>query len=204
MPFGDMELAIRMALLAAPAVQGEPVAEMVELLKEQLNDMTEYKVAAHQLIGIPASVGISEPIEGFAKRPQDIMPAVRDMALRIELLERQAAELEWQLAESRANDKQAMAYLTQIRELVGGEDFPDMVRRCEKLRKDAGTERQIQRAAQHLPEGWRIIVEVERDAGWIDAFNPDGRRIEIDWVGSLAEQIEQAIDATMQEASHDN
>src|SRR5690606_27898334 len=26
MPFGDMELAIRMALLAAPAVQGEPVA----------------------------------------------------------------------------------------------------------------------------------------------------------------------------------
>jgi len=70
---------------------------------------------------------------------------------------------------------------------------------CEKLRKDAGTERQIQRAAQHLPEGWRIIVEVERDAGWIDAFNPDGRRIEIDWVGSLAEQIEQAIDAALQE-----
>lgn len=26
MPFGDMDLAIRMALLAAPAVQGEPVA----------------------------------------------------------------------------------------------------------------------------------------------------------------------------------
>src|SRR5690606_41562935 len=28
MPFGDMELAIRMALLAAPAVQGEPVGEV--------------------------------------------------------------------------------------------------------------------------------------------------------------------------------
>ena len=26
MPFGDMELAIRMAILAAPAVQGEPAA----------------------------------------------------------------------------------------------------------------------------------------------------------------------------------
>src|SRR5690606_25429804 len=172
-----------------------------ELLKEQLNDMTEYKVAAHQLIGIPASVGISEPVEGFAKRPQDIMPAVRDMALRIEELERQAAERDWQLAESRANDQQAMAYLTQIRELVGGEDFPDMVLRCEKLRKDAVTERQIQRAAQHLPEGWRITVEVEKDAGWVDAFNPDGSRIEIDWIGSLAEQIEHAIDTAMQEAN---
>lgn len=75
---------------------------------------------------------------------------------------------------------------------------------CEKLRKDAGTERQIQRAAQHLPEGWRITVEVEKDAGLVDAFNPDGSRIEIDWIGSLAEQIEQAIDTAMQEDRHDN
>ena len=28
MPFGDMELAIQMALLAAPAVQGEPVGRV--------------------------------------------------------------------------------------------------------------------------------------------------------------------------------
>src|SRR5690554_4562546 len=28
MPFGDMEMAIRMAVLAAPAVQGEPVGEI--------------------------------------------------------------------------------------------------------------------------------------------------------------------------------
>ena len=69
----------------------------------------------------------------------------------------------------------------------------------EALCKDVGTERQIQRAAQHLPEGWRITVEVEKDAGWVYAFNPDGRRVEIDWVGSLDEQIEQAIDAAMQE-----
>src|SRR5690606_42121907 len=61
------------------------------------------------------------------------MPAVRDMALRIELLERQAAEREWQLAESRANDKQAMAYLNEVRAIVGGDGFPDMARRCERL-----------------------------------------------------------------------
>src|SRR5690606_36720293 len=120
MAFGDMQMAIRMALLAAPAVQGEPVGY----------------VRPHQLIGIPASVRISEPIEGFAKPPQDFMPAVRDMAVRIELLEREAAEREWQLAESRANDQQAMAYLAAVREVVGGEGFPEMVERVEKLQAE--------------------------------------------------------------------
>lgn len=88
--------------------------------------------------------------------------------------------------------------------LIRLSDYEALQVECEKLRKEAETERQIQRAAQHLPEGWRITVEVEKDAGWVDAFNPDGSRIEIDWTGSLAEQIEQAIDAAMQETSHDN
>jgi len=59
-----------------PALQAE-----CALLREQRDAMAEHKMAAHQL------VGICEPIEGFAARPQDIMPAVRDMALRIEALE---------------------------------------------------------------------------------------------------------------------
>lgn len=105
----------------------------LELWKAKIDAMAEHEVAARQLTGIPASVGISEPVEGFAKRPQDIMPAVRDMALRIELLESQLAESEALLAESRANDQQAMRYLNQVREIVGGDDFPDMVRRCERL-----------------------------------------------------------------------
>src|SRR5690606_32602095 len=52
-------------------------------------------------------------------------------------LQAEIMELKRALAESRANDLTAMGYLNQIRELVGGEDFPDMVRRCAKLRKDA-------------------------------------------------------------------
>lgn len=59
------------------------------------------------------------------------------VAAEIELLERQSAEHERLLAESRANDQQAMAYLSEVRAIVGGDDFPDMVRRCEKLLKDA-------------------------------------------------------------------
>src|SRR5690606_27890220 len=53
-----------------------------------------------------------------------------------ELMEHQAAERERLLAESRANDQQAMAYLSEVRALVGGYDFPDMVRRCEKLQAE--------------------------------------------------------------------
>lgn len=64
-----------------------------DLLREQLDAMEEYKMAARHLIGIPASVGICEPIEGFAARPQDIMPAVRDMALKIEALQAECERL---------------------------------------------------------------------------------------------------------------
>lgn len=49
-------------------------------------------------------------------------------------LQAECKELRTALSESRANDLTAMGYLNQIRQLVGGDDFPDMVRRCEKLR----------------------------------------------------------------------
>lgn len=50
-----------------------------------------------------------------------------------EALKDKCRSLEVALAESRANDKQAMAYLTQIRELVGGDDLPDMVEKVKEL-----------------------------------------------------------------------
>lgn len=103
---GDSERLARFFTAANPATVLALMDE-IDLLRDQLDALAEYKLAAHQLIGIPASVGISEPIEGFAKRPQDIMPAVRGMALRIELLEHQAAERDRLLAESRAD---AQAY----------------------------------------------------------------------------------------------
>ena len=43
------------------------------------------------------------------------------------------AELEAQLAESRANDRTAMGYLSDIRKIVGGDDFPQMVQRIAEL-----------------------------------------------------------------------
>lgn len=42
-----------------------------------------------------------------------------------------------QLAESQANDRTAMGYLAEVRAIVGGDDFPGMVRNVKALRKDA-------------------------------------------------------------------
>lgn len=54
-----------------------------------------------------------------------------------EALQTECKELRSALAESRSNDLTAMGYLSQVRGIVGGDDFPDMVRKCEVLRKDA-------------------------------------------------------------------
>jgi uncharacterized protein YigA (DUF484 family) len=53
--------------------------------------------------------------------------------------------LERMLAESRANDRTAMGYLAEVRAIVGGDDFPDMVRRVAEL--DA------------QKDGWQINAE---------------------------------------------
>ena len=49
-------------------------------------------------------------------------------------LQAKCLELTQALAESQANDRQAMRYLNQVREIVGGDDFPDMVERCRELK----------------------------------------------------------------------
>ena len=118
-----------------------------------------------------------------AKRPQDIMPAVRDMALRIELLEHQAAERDRLLAESRANDQQAMAYLSAVRALVGGDDFPDMVRRCEKLRAECEKRQAAMIEAKSYIEHYMYGGSAYRE--------PAAKAIAL-------------IDDAMQEANHDN
>lgn len=51
-----------------------------------------------------------------------------------ERLQAECEELRTSLAESRANDKQAMAYLEAVRGIVGGDSFPEMVGRVKELR----------------------------------------------------------------------
>lgn len=92
-----------------------------------------------------------------------------------EALQAEYEELRAALAESRANDLTAMGYLNQIRQLVGGDDFPDMVRRCEKLRKVA--------------DQYRRLIELGEDFQWENII-----RVDISDFPSRAD----AIDAVMQ------
>lgn len=48
-------------------------------------------------------------------------------------LQAECEELRTALAESRANDRQAMAYLEAVREIVGGDSFPEMIGRVKEL-----------------------------------------------------------------------
>jgi FtsZ-binding cell division protein ZapB len=51
-------------------------------------------------------------------------------------LQAECEELRTALIGARANDRQAMAYLNEVRALVGGDDFPDMVERVAKLQAE--------------------------------------------------------------------
>jgi len=112
-------------------------------------------------------------------------PSWNDLEPYTPALQAECKELRTALSESRANDLTAMGYLNQIRELVGGDDFPDMVERvaklqaeCDNLRKDAKRyvplNEAVQRAAAELPEGWEIQLCVMRDSGWVDLIGPEG------------------------------
>ena len=69
----------------------------IKLLEEQRDSFTMHKMASRQCIGIPASVGVCEPVEGFAERPQDLAPAMRQMALIIEADKARIAAQQWLL-----------------------------------------------------------------------------------------------------------
>ena len=115
MPFGDMDMAIRMALLEAPDVQGEPLGYVVPRMAARLGK--------GELCGISV---LDQPEDGHTL-PVYLTPQPA--------LQEECKELRTALAESRANDRQAMYYLNQVREIVGGNDFPDMVERCRELVK---------------------------------------------------------------------
>ena len=52
----------------------------------------------------------------------------------------------------------------------------------------------LQSAARDLPEGWSIIVQIERGAGWVELYNADGARIDFENVDrDLHEQVAEAL-----------
>tara|TARA_Y100000782_G_scaffold8531_1_gene9947 strand:+ start:8675 stop:9460 length:786 start_codon:yes stop_codon:yes gene_type:complete len=70
---------------------------ILEQLYRQRDDYAMHNMAVRQCTGIPRSVGISEPVEGFEDRPQDLAPAMREMALIIEADKARIAAQQWLL-----------------------------------------------------------------------------------------------------------
>ena len=75
----------------------------------------------------------SLPVVELASRNRSVADYCSHWEGRALTAEGLVALLETQLAESRANDHTAMSYLAEVRDLVGGKDFPDMVARLATL-----------------------------------------------------------------------
>ena len=41
-------------------------------------------------------------------------------------------------------------------------------------------EQSIEHAAEYLPEGWTIILQIERSAGWVEVIRPDKSTVLMD------------------------
>lgn len=85
------------------------------------------------------------------------MEAWRDAANTLQI---HAIEYKTELIASRANDKCAMGYLSDVRKIVGGDDFPDMVKRVAECKADAERYRWFREASNGMP-AW-----AETDSAW--------------------------------------
>lgn len=55
-------------------------------------------------------------------------------------------------------------------------------------------EQRIESACEYLPEGWRIRIDIERDAADVTAIRPDGTEVHMsDGERDIEEQVTDAI-----------
>ena len=66
-------------------------------------------------------------------RVQQVEEIVRRMGAALSAVTAERDRLQSQLAETQANDRAAMGYLHDVRQLVGGSDFPEMVRNVARM-----------------------------------------------------------------------
>lgn len=61
-------------------------------------------------------------------------------------------------------------------------------------------EKQIDRACEHLPEGWRIRIDIEKHSGTVTAIRPDESEVDMgDGESDLAEQVASVVRLSIDE-----
>ena len=67
---------------------------------------------------------------------------------------------------------------------------------------DAFINEKMNQLARDLPEGYTVQISVEKHAGWVDLFNPDGEKIEFPSnMETMVEQIDDAFQHAIDLAS---
>jgi len=120
--------------------------------------------AAKDVMGHEAKEGHGKLIEAVEKRiraecHEEILGLKTEVELLIhqrDLLNTEVISLKETLAESRLNDCIGMGYLTEVRQIVGGKDFPEMVENVRALAGDKAVEVNL-----------RLFEELEKQAAEI-------------------------------------
>lgn len=86
----------------------------------------------------------------------------KELQGRLEAAENERDALSRMLAESQANDRCAMGYLAEVRAVVGGDDFLDMV---QKVKRMAGAQPAPSVPECPFPCGWRNLLTLAIEDG---------------------------------------
>jgi hypothetical protein len=87
-----------------------------------------------EAIAQPAEAeGVRDYLAEFAEVEIEARTAIEELLAALSAVTAERDRLQSQLAETQANDRTAMGYLHDVRQLVGGSDFPEMVRNVARM-----------------------------------------------------------------------
>ena len=145
--------------------------------------------------------GLSDKIDTFLQEGTKLY-----LSPKIEVLLQRIKELESTPVEKREDMRCVISDLcTQVRErdaiiatqaerineLEQWRD--DLIRKQNDSRRNTQLGKAIEYAAEKLPLGFQVNVEVEKDAGWIRMYDPDGDEVEVSEGDYLYETIYNAV-----------
>ncbi len=109
----------------------------MEVNKEELRRLTEKAAQGVEKVS-PAEWLEFREVSGKPSTILGLLDELEQMTNNRDMWREQCSRQSATLSEARDNERQAMAYLHEVREIIGGHDFPAMVRNVQAMGKDAG------------------------------------------------------------------
>ena len=210
-------------LASLPATES-PAAFLMGKIEELQRDLAAReeelaRVKAEYANSIAAWTGIEDERKAAEQRAEAAEQLAAQRLTDVEIAERHAdtATAAMHAAERERDDERtivnriweqlgAPSYASlsgrSIYDLIAGlqADRDEWKRKAEENARDAELMREVNRAAEHLPEGNELTITVERGAAWVSLFDVDAGHIPLEEYhgdNGLAGELAQATDAAI-------